>query len=76
LEYFRQQAPQGEFTIVLGGTQEATAAPRNEAELQEALNALVASGLSRSDAARQLAQETGLARRELYALLHRAEEPS
>jgi len=30
----------------------------------------VSSGLSRSDAARQLAQETGLARRELYALLH------
>jgi 16S rRNA (cytidine1402-2'-O)-methyltransferase len=40
------------------------------------LSALVASGLSRSDAARQLAQETGMARRELYALLHRAEEPS
>ena len=76
LEHFRQQAPQGEFTIVLGGTQETAAAPRSEAELQDALNALVASGLSRSDAARQLAQETGMGRRELYALLHRAEEPS
>jgi len=76
LEHFRQQAPQGEFTIVLGGTQETAAAPRSEVELQDALNALVASGLSRSDAARQLAQETGMGRRELYALLHRAEEPS
>jgi 16S rRNA (cytidine1402-2'-O)-methyltransferase len=76
LEHFRQQAPQGEFTIVLGGAQETAAAPRSEPELQQALSALVASGLSRSDAARQLAQETGMARRELYALLHRAEEPS
>jgi 16S rRNA (cytidine1402-2'-O)-methyltransferase len=76
LEHFRQSPPQGEFTIVLGGAANATTPPRSEADLQAALSALVASGLSRSDAARQLAQETGMARRELYALLHRAEEPS
>ncbi|MBV2351491.1 16S rRNA (cytidine(1402)-2'-O)-methyltransferase [Synechococcus sp. HK05] len=76
LAHFRQQAPQGEFTIVLGGAATETAPPRSEADLHAALSALVASGLSRSDAARQLAHETGMARRELYALLHRAEEPS
>jgi 16S rRNA (cytidine1402-2'-O)-methyltransferase len=76
LEHFRQTPPQGEFTIVLGGAASEAAQARSEADLQEALNNLVASGLSRSDAARQLAQETGMARRELYALLHRAEEPS
>ena len=76
LEHFRHNPPQGEFTIVLGGAATETAPPPSEADLQTALNTLVASGLSRSDAARQLAQETGMARRELYALLHRAEEPS
>ena len=76
LEHFRHTPPQGEFTIVLGGAPESTAPARSEAELRDALQALVASGLSRSDAARQLAQETGLARRELYALLHSAEDPS
>jgi 16S rRNA (cytidine1402-2'-O)-methyltransferase len=76
LEHFHHTAPQGEFTIVLGGAATETAPPRSEADLQAALSSLVASGLSRSDAARQLAQDTGMARRELYALLHRAEEPS
>ena len=76
LEHFRHTPPQGEFTIVLGGAPESTSPARSEAELRDALQALVASGLSRSDAARQLAQETGLARRELYALLHSAEDPS
>ena len=76
LEHFRHNPPQGEFTIVLEGAATETAPPPSEADLQTALSALVASGLSRSDAARQLAQETGMARRELYALLHRAEEPS
>jgi 16S rRNA (cytidine1402-2'-O)-methyltransferase len=76
LEHFRHNPPQGEFTIVLGGAATETVPPPSEADLQTALSALLASGLSRSDAARQLAQETGMARRELYALLHRAEEPS
>ncbi len=76
LEHFRHNPPQGEFTIVLGGAATETAPLPSEADLQTALSTLVASGLSRSDAARQLAQETGMARRELYALLHRAEEPS
>jgi 16S rRNA (cytidine1402-2'-O)-methyltransferase len=76
LEHFRHNQPQGEFTIVLGGAATETVPPPSEADLQTALSALLASGLSRSDAARQLAQETGMARRELYALLHRAEEPS
>ena len=61
---------------MLGGAPDNTAPARSEAELRAALQALVASGLSRSDAARQLAQDTGLARRELYALLHSAEDPS
>ena len=51
----------------------------NSADLREglrrSLEALIAAGHSRSDAARQLARDTGRSRRELYALLHTAEEP-
>jgi len=76
LAHFRQHPPQGEFTIVLGGASEPTPQPQSEADLRNALQNLVSSGLSRSDAARQLAQQTGMARRELYALLHSPEDPS
>jgi 16S rRNA (cytidine1402-2'-O)-methyltransferase len=76
LAHFREHPPQGEFTIVLGGASEPTTQPQSEADLRDALQNLVASGLSRSDAARQLAQQTGMARRELYALLHSPEDPS
>ncbi|MFM7651318.1 MAG: 16S rRNA (cytidine(1402)-2'-O)-methyltransferase [Vulcanococcus sp.] len=95
LEHFRATAPQGEFTLVLGGAgagrgagagagdspaaldlageDEASAALRED--LRRSLEALIATGLSRSDAARQLARDTGRSRRELYALLHTAGEP-
>jgi 16S rRNA (cytidine1402-2'-O)-methyltransferase len=73
LEHFRVTPPQGEFTLVLGGCQvrdnESAAEPSSE-ELRQALDDLVAHGFSRSDAARELAQRTGLPRRQIYALLH------
>ena len=81
LAHFRSHAPQGEFTLVIGGattgkgTGSSDAAPSQDS-LRAALEALIAGGLSRSDAARQLAQQSGIPRRELYALVHTAEEPS
>ena len=86
LEHFRGTPPQGEFTLVLGGApathspaaldlaDESEAGSRSREELRSALEALITAGHSRSDAARQLARDTGLPRRELYALLHNAEE--
>jgi 16S rRNA (cytidine1402-2'-O)-methyltransferase len=73
LAHFQAQPPQGEFTLVLGGTPAAAVAERSDAELRQELEALLAQGLSRNEAARQLAQQTGLAKRELYALLHHQE---
>ena len=85
LAHFRATAPQGEFTLVLGGAPPAAvlttlnlAAADDAGEstrngLCKALEALVAGGLSRSEAARQLAAETGVPRRQLYALLHNPE---
>ena len=70
LEHFRRTPPIGECTVVLGGAGVAELARPDDASLRQALEQRVASGLSNSDAARQLAAETGLSRRELYALLH------
>ena len=76
LAHFRATHPQGEFTLVLGGAS-LTAAPSTASDTQSLrarLAALIDAGLSRSEAARQLAGETGLSRRELYALGHTSEE--
>ncbi len=72
LAHVQATAPQGEFTLVLGGAPPPQAVRPSDAELQAELQRRVAAGASNSDAARQLATETGLPRRQLYALLHQA----
>ena len=73
LAHFLVTAPQGECTLVLGGAAaEATVVPWDETQLRQELTALVASGLTASEAAKELAQSSGLQRRALYGLLHRA----
>nr|WP_316788317.1 16S rRNA (cytidine(1402)-2'-O)-methyltransferase [Thermoleptolyngbya oregonensis] len=59
--------PQGEYTVLLAGS---IAAPvvLSEAALKAELAALMQQGLSRSQASRQLAQQTQLPRRDLYQL--------
>ena len=75
LDHFRRVPPRGECTLVLGGAA-APEPPRwSEAELKAELSERVAAGLSSRDAARQLADETGLPRRDLYALLHQTNPP-
>jgi 16S rRNA (cytidine1402-2'-O)-methyltransferase len=73
LEHFRRVPPRGECTLVLGGAAPEQPPLLSDAELTQELREKVASGLSASDAARQLAAETGLSRRSLYALLHQTE---
>lgn len=75
LEHFRATPPQGECTLVLGGAPPVPIEPPDEAVLLEELTRRVASGASASDAAREMAKETGLSRRTLYGLLHRNGEP-
>jgi 16S rRNA (cytidine1402-2'-O)-methyltransferase len=73
LEHFRRTPPLGECTLVVGGVEE-SAPVWDAVALGEELNRLVATGLSRREAARQLAATSGHSRRELYALLHLAPE--
>ena len=64
---YQNQAPRGEFTLVLAG-QAPTSTPPSDATLKLALQDLMAQGLSRSQASRQLAQQMALPRRQVYQL--------
>ncbi|MGC6483166.1 MAG: 16S rRNA (cytidine(1402)-2'-O)-methyltransferase [Synechococcus sp.] len=70
LQHFNTHKPQGEFTLVLGGSQEAANDDHDDAHWREALQQLINAGLSANAAAKQLAQTSGRSKRELYALLH------
>jgi 16S rRNA (cytidine1402-2'-O)-methyltransferase len=80
LAHFRETSPRGEFTLVIAGADQcadalaggayvtfettSTGVPDPSARIGEVL----AGGASRSDAVRQLVEETGLPRREVYRL--------
>lgn len=65
--YYQTREPQGEFTLVVAGCE---IAPLwlSESALKAELKQLIHQGLSRSQASRQLAQQTSLARRQIYQL--------
>lgn len=66
-EYYKTHEPQGEFTIVVSGYE--TIEPMlSESALKAELRELLRQGLSRSQASRQLAQQTTLPRRQIYQL--------
>jgi 16S rRNA (cytidine1402-2'-O)-methyltransferase len=61
-----EREPRGEFTLVVGGAPEA--AVWSETQVRQAFRAALASGVSRSEAARQIARGSGWAKRDVYAL--------
>lgn len=64
---YAHQEPQGEFTLVIAGAPP-QAIVLTETLLKTELRKLFAQGLSRSQASRELAQQTQLPRRQLYQL--------
>ncbi|TAF58956.1 MAG: 16S rRNA (cytidine(1402)-2'-O)-methyltransferase [Oscillatoriales cyanobacterium] len=67
IELYTTREPQGEFTLVISGIQ--TDAPIfSEDAIKAELQTLIAEGVSRSQASRQLAQQTSLPRRQIYQL--------
>jgi 16S rRNA (cytidine1402-2'-O)-methyltransferase len=67
IELYSNREPQGEFTLVIAGIQ--TASPIfSEDAIKAELQTLIAEGISRSQASRQLAQQTSLPRRQIYQL--------
>ena len=67
LAHFRATPPRGEFTLVIAGNRDAPA-PVSAEQARRRLAELAAGGVATSEAARIVAAETGLPRRELYRL--------
>lgn len=67
LDYYSQREPQGEFTLIISGS--SIKAPiLSEESIKSELIKLLKQGSSRSDACRQLAEQTSLPRRQIYQL--------
>ncbi len=65
--HYNQQEPKGEFTLIVAGA-EVEVPVLSEEALKAELQQIMAQGVSRSQASRQLAQLTKLPRRQLYQL--------
>ncbi len=76
LDHYRANAPRGEFVLVVEGAPEREEAPALTLEEAAArVAALYAGGMGMKEAARQVADETGFQKKELYRLaLRRAED--
>ena len=67
ITHYTERQPQGEYTLVVAGIQPES--PQlSEAELKAELQQLMAAGISRSQASRQLAKVTSVSRSQLYQL--------
>lgn len=67
IAHYTTREPQGEFTLIVAGAELAPTVV-SDAVLQAELEALLRQGLSRSQASRQLAQQTRMSRRQIYQL--------
>lgn len=67
IAHYTQTEPRGEFTLVVAGAQLEMPTLSEEA-LKAELQQIMAQGVSRSQASRQLAQLTKVSRRQLYQL--------
>lgn len=75
IAHYTNREPQGEFTLVVAGA--TLEKPQlSEAAIKAELQNLLKQGLSRSDASRQLAQQTSLPRRQIYQLALSIPEPN
>ncbi len=67
LAHYSEREPQGEYTLVVDGL--SPVKPQmSEAELKAELQQLMAQGISRSQASRQVAKATSVSRRQIYQL--------
>ena len=69
IEYFQDNLPKGEFTIVLGGNSQ-NKNKISESEALDKVKVLVNNGQRSKDAAQKISQETGYSKKWLYSKLH------
>lgn len=65
---YENTVPKGEYTLVVAGREETETLNLSGEELKQELKQLLAQGVTRSQASRQLAQVSGLSRQEIYQL--------
>ncbi|NBD16465.1 MAG: 16S rRNA (cytidine(1402)-2'-O)-methyltransferase [Cyanobacteria bacterium] len=68
LDFYTKQVPKGEYTLVIAGKEETAEMNLSVEEIRTELKQLLAQGVTRSQASRQLAAITPLSRQEIYQL--------
>lgn len=68
LDFYSKQVPKGEYTLVIAGKEETAAMNLSVEEIKTELKQILAQGVTRSQASRQLAAITSLSRQEIYQL--------
>ncbi len=66
LSLYDSVSPRGEYVLVVEGAKTVKAAPQDPKSALDAVDELVAGGLSMRDAVKQIAKETGIGKNELY----------
>lgn len=64
--YYAENAPRGEFVLIVEGAAPSAPEAVSEADALEAVRALIGQGLSRKDAVRRVSEQTGIPKNELY----------
>ncbi len=64
--YYAENAPRGEFVLIVEGAAPKAPEAVSEADALEAVRALIGQGLSRKDAVRRVSEQTGIPKNELY----------
>lgn len=64
--YYAENAPRGEFVLIVEGAAPKAPEAVSEADALEAVRALIEQGLSRKDAVRRVSEQTGIPKNELY----------
>ncbi|WP_333870831.1 16S rRNA (cytidine(1402)-2'-O)-methyltransferase [Desulforamulus putei] len=77
VEYYNENRPKGEITLIVGGLPQEEAAARQQEKwadlsLTEHVAALVAQGVEKKEAIKQVARLRGISKREVYAAVHEA----
>ena len=67
LAYFKENAPRGEYVLIIEGASEVEDKPMDIGQAVEIAKELMRRGMSASQAAREAADTTGVKRREIYA---------
>lgn len=74
--YFSATPPKGEFVLILAGASEPVEASPSLDDAAALLRSLIQQGITRKDAVRQAAVQTGLSRNRLYELALTLESPA